>query len=96
MTPQDPDSKSPLPVEITRRLLELLSTDDAFRERFSANPTEALSSLGATPSEAAAGCDAVPTLASKADFAAAHEALLAHLTKVAAFLNPHCFINAAE
>lgn len=96
MTPQDPDSKSPLPVDIARRLLDQLSTDDAFRERFSANPTEALASLGATPSEAAAGCDVVPTLASKEAFAAARDALLAHLTEVAAFVNPHCFINAAE
>ncbi len=96
MTTQDPHSKGPLPAELARRLLDLLSSDDAFRERFAADPSAALTALGASPSEAAAGCVAIDHLASKEAFAAAREALLAHLTEVAAFLNPHCFVDATD
>lgn len=96
MTTQDPHSKGPPPAAIARRLLDLLSSDDAFRARFAADPTAALTELGASPSEAAAGCMVVDRLASKEAFVAAKEALLAHLTEVAAFLNPHCFVDATD
>lgn len=45
---------APLDPQIADRLLDLLSTDDAFRDLFQANPTEALGRLGYLPAAGAA------------------------------------------
>jgi len=94
MTSNDPGPKPHLSAAVARTLLDLLGTDDAFRARFAAAPSAALIEIGASEAEAE-GCMAIPGLATKQEFIAARDALLAHLTEVAAFLNPHCFVDAA-
>lgn len=59
-------------------LLDLLSSDDAFRDQFSADPAAALQSLGATD-VSLAPCMEVETLASKETIAAARNELRDHL-----------------
>ncbi|KAA8919623.1 NHLP-related RiPP peptide [Xanthomonas sacchari] len=83
----------PLPADIADRLLELLSTDDAFRTTFQENPAAALASLGYAPAAQALANDASPPkqgapfycmtsqqLASKEEIAQARAELVSHLT----------------
>jgi len=73
---------STLPADLTDALLEKLSTDDAFREAFAADPAAAVKSLGYTRAADTAAdvqdpfamCD-VKALASKEAIAAAKEQL---------------------
>ncbi len=75
-------SYAKLPADITEALLEKLSTDDAFRAAFTADPLSALKSLGYTRQEGEPEdvkdpfdlCD-VKELASKEAIAAAKEQL---------------------
>lgn len=94
MSSSDSNAKAPLPLELANKLLTLLATDDAFRATFAADPRAALLSIGANDEEAAVGCAAIDHLATPEEFAAAREALIQHLTAVAAFSNPFCFVDA--
>ncbi len=94
MSSSDPGAKAPLSPALAAQLLDLLATDEAFRQQFAANPQDALESLGASPEQAGCGCLAIAHLATPEQFAAARDALLSHLTQVAAFSNPFCFVNA--
>ncbi|MFI6642543.1 NHLP-related RiPP peptide [Streptomyces sp. NPDC050504] len=91
------DTKPRIPHRVADRLLELLATDDAFRELFKADRHAALvqAGLDADPSQlkeaSALGCLVVNELASKSDIAAARDTLKAHLTSDASHTNPHAF-----
>jgi putative modified peptide len=66
---------APLDPQVADRLLDLLSTDDAFRKLFTRDPREALAQVGfvnATDLPSPADCSVWP-LASKAQIAAAHD-----------------------
>lgn len=65
---------------IVDELLEKLSTDDAFRDRFAAQPRQVLADLGHMASaDNALLCATTTTLASKEEIANARAALRAHL-----------------
>ncbi|MCC8446540.1 NHLP-related RiPP peptide [Xanthomonas translucens] len=83
----------PLPADIADRLLELLSSDDAFRASFQENPVAALASLGYKPADQELAADPAPPkqgapfycmtsqqLASKEEIAKARKELVSHLT----------------
>ncbi|HBK46975.1 MAG TPA: putative modified peptide [Xanthomonadaceae bacterium] len=85
-------SHAPLPTDIADRLLELLSTDDAFRQVFQKNPTAALSELGYEPARiqlesqdgppgqgSAFYCMTSQQLASKEEIIQARKELAGHL-----------------
>ena len=94
---------APLPVEVADRLLDLLSSDDLFRERFQRDHLAALRSIGyesPTPGQMTA-CGAVPAaqpeafrdckvrqLASKEAIAAAREEIMGMLMKGLAQTTP--------
>lgn len=87
---------SPFDNRLAGELLDKLSSDDSFRESFASNPVNALAQLGypaATDAMAGASslagtdtsafaCMQVNTLASKEEFAASRDELLAHLTSM--------------
>lgn len=82
----------PLDPTAADRLLELLSTDDEFRELFVKNREAALERVGySDPTNTTIQCNAVSSIASKQDIAAAREELKRHLTSSAALTIPHCF-----
>jgi putative modified peptide len=85
--------KTPLSPADAIKLLDRLSTDDDFRARFAASPAQALSEIDAALGDASVLCCLDGTLASPAEFEAAREALLEHLTRVTMFNNPHCFVT---
>lgn len=66
--------------KVVTKLLELLSSDDGFRKRFSESPEEALKEAGATDLSAAS-CFKVQALASKEQIRAARERLESQLTR---------------
>lgn len=75
---------APLDKKVASRLLDLLSTDDEFRERFQLDPRVALQEAGYVPPEdslpeALIDCR-VTNLASKSMIAEARETILAMLT----------------
>jgi putative modified peptide len=76
---------APLEAHVAHRLLDLLGSDDAFRRLFRKDPKAALAAVGHDASieldaSPAWACMRVERLASKAQIAAAREALLAALT----------------
>ncbi|KQQ78249.1 hypothetical protein ASF73_05205 [Xanthomonas sp. Leaf131] len=89
MTDSD-NAHSPLDASIADKLLELLASDDDFRERFQCNPAQALAQIGATgarddDSVPSAGepyfCMTTNQLASKEDIALARAELQSYLTE---------------
>lgn len=94
-------SQGPLDPKVADALLERLSTDDGFRERFSRDPRSALAEVGGattvtTSSDTeehapAMGCLSVSQLASKEEIAKARDELRSHLTSNLSQTNPHCF-----
>ncbi|WP_165956851.1 NHLP-related RiPP peptide [Kribbella antibiotica] len=89
------DSKLRIPHEVVDRLLELLATDDAFRELFRQDRHAALIQAGwELPEEqlranSSLDCLTVNRLASKETIAGARAELRAHLLTEAAYNNPH-------
>lgn len=82
----------PLDPTVADKLLQLLSTDDEFRELFVRDREAALTQVGySEPANASIQCNTVSNIASKEDIAAAREELKQHLTSNAALTNPHCF-----
>lgn len=75
------DKRPPMDPAVVDKLLEALSTDDGFRERFVRDPRAALAEVGHRVDEGAPLlCAQVKTLASKEELSAARKALHAHLT----------------
>lgn len=89
MSPTSP--KAPLPAELVERLLDLLSSDDAFRERFAAEPSQALASIGAGKDVTEPCCDPLSTLASKEEFAMLRDQIAQQLQIKTPFLVPFFF-----
>ncbi|WP_296247519.1 NHLP-related RiPP peptide [uncultured Stenotrophomonas sp.] len=87
------NEKSLLSQEDAVKLLDLLSTDDAFRELFAASPSQALQQISASAAASSCTCETTGPLASKAEFMRSRDALLAHLAANAAFYIPHCFVS---
>ncbi|MET9349504.1 NHLP-related RiPP peptide [Streptomyces termitum] len=89
------NEKTRLPADVIDRLLDLLSTDDHFRELFTRDRHAALALAGcdltAEQLRAAAPlrCLTVRELAGKETIARAREELRAHLLSDAAYSNPH-------
>lgn len=92
---------APLGAEIAGKLLDLLSSDDGFRQRFKDDPVAALQSMGyrdlassaksLQPTQALAApfsACSVANLASKEQFAAAKEVLMDDLMKGLAYNTP--------
>ncbi|MFZ3467567.1 NHLP-related RiPP peptide [Streptomyces sp. 4.24] len=88
-------TKLQIPPRVADQLLDLLATDDAFRELFKDDRHTALVQAGLDADllqlkeTSALACLAVDELASKSDIAAAREELKAHLTSGASHTNPH-------
>ncbi|MFD0739856.1 NHLP-related RiPP peptide [Lysobacter koreensis] len=86
------NGKNPLQPQVADRLLELLSTDNMFRDLFEKDPNAALAMLGHPIStESISRCGPVNRIASKNEFISARDHLKAHITSAGIFTNPHCF-----
>jgi putative modified peptide len=83
---------SHLTTEDAIHLLDLLSTDDAFRSLFETDPATALAQISAHAGELGAECVSTGPLASKDTFVAARGQLLDYLSQNAVFHPPHCFV----
>jgi putative modified peptide len=79
---------TPLDPKLADRLLDLLSSDNAFRRQFKKDPQAALASLGATPTKA---CASVKAIAPKQEIAASRDALRTQMLAAGIFSVPHCF-----
>lgn len=81
----------PMEAEAADKLLELLSTNDSFRERFAKDPTAALGEVGyKVPEGLVPTCMAAEQLASKDEIAAVRERLKSLLMSNSAYFVPHC------
>ncbi len=87
------DEKKPLSTEDAVKLLDLLASDDAFREIFSQDPAQALQSISPAAAESGNCCLPGGPLASKEEFQQSRDQLLQHLAANAAFYVPHCFVT---
>jgi putative modified peptide len=58
-------AQQPLPAQVVDQLLDLLATDDSFRELFERNPEAAFERLGYPPTPGQLECCKPNTLASK-------------------------------
>ena len=80
--------------DVADKLLDRLATDDAFRDKFRANPREALADVGHAPAQDDAvtsgswDCMAVNQLASKEAIRASRDALRKQLIQAKAGANP--------
>ncbi len=87
--------KQPLDAKTADKLLNLLSTDNAFRRLYKKDPLAALAQAGHKPAADAAAllacCQVNATLATKQEIAAAREQLKSYLTSTAIYTNPHHF-----
>ncbi|GAA0617860.1 putative modified peptide [Kribbella sandramycini] len=91
-------TKLQIPAAVADRLLELLATDDTFRDLFTHDRHAALITLGLDPELvkiAPLGCMAVETLAPKAAIAAARAELTTYLTAANNHTNPHVLESGA-
>ncbi|HET6434768.1 MAG TPA: NHLP-related RiPP peptide [Xanthomonadaceae bacterium] len=81
---------TPLDPKLADRLLDLLSSDNAFRRQFKKDPQAALASLGyrATTTKA---CASVKAIAPKQEIAASRDALRTQMLAAGIFSVPHCF-----
>lgn len=84
--------KVPLSLSDAAALLDLLTTDDAFRAAFQANPAEALKQVSEAAAEAAVECAMPGQLASVEELLASRAHLTGHLTEKGMFTVPHCFV----
>lgn len=82
----------PLDTQTADKLLELLSTDDDFRELFVKDRQAALKNVGYPEyTNATVQCTSVEQMASKEEIAAARDELKSHLTSSAALTVVFCF-----
>lgn len=84
--------KPPLDPKVAKKLLQLLSTDNAFRRQFKLSPSEALASIGHTALSAEMACSSISAIAPKAEIAASARELEAYLVSTGALTNPHNFV----
>lgn len=85
---------APLDPKVADKLLDLLSTDNAFRRLFKKDAGAALAKVGHRPAEPGAarlGCMQVVHIAPKEEIAAARNAIFAHLTSTASQTVVFCF-----
>lgn len=83
---------APLDAQTADKLLELLSTNDQFRELFTSDRQAALAQVGyPDAAEPSIQCTSVDQLASKEEIAQAREELKSVLTSQAALTVVHCF-----
>jgi len=82
---------APLTPKIANKLLDLLSTDDGFRDRFAADPGSALAEVGhELPEGITPICMSTDQLATKDEIATVREQLKSHLMSASAYFVPHC------
>ena len=81
-------SKLPLDAKSADKLLDRLTTDNAFRRHFKKDPSGALATLGF---QSDAACASVRAIAPKQELAAARAALKDRLMAEGLFRDPHCF-----
>lgn len=89
------NEKAPLSLSDAVTLLDLLTTDEAFRAAFQADPATALARVSPEASAAAAKCAMAGTLAPVEALSEAREQLIEQFTSQAMFTLPHCFIDAS-
>ncbi|GAA0617879.1 putative modified peptide [Kribbella sandramycini] len=85
-------TKLQIPPHVADRLLELLATDDGFRELFARDRHAALVQVGVAPElvqVAPLECMKVERLASKSELAATRAELVAGLTSTSGQVAPH-------
>lgn len=90
------NEKSPLSLSDAAALLDLLTTDEAFRAAFQANPAEALKQVSKEAAAASVGCSMPGQLASVEDLLSARQKLTGHLTEKGMFTVPHCFVAGGQ
>jgi len=83
--------KKPLEQEVANKLLQLLSTDNAFRRSFKKDPSSALAQLGHSAPVGEPACRSIAAIAPKKELAASSVELAMHLTGAGPLTNPHCF-----
>lgn len=86
------NDKVPLSLSDATALLDLLTTNEAFRAVFQASPAEALKQVSEAAAEAAVECTMSGQLASVEELIAARAQLTGHLTEKGMFTVPHCFV----
>lgn len=74
------------------KLLDLLCSDDDFRQSFSLDPASAMARISPEASAACETCEFAGQLATKEEFQDARQRLLEHLAATAAFFVPYCFM----
>ena len=79
----------PLPAVVVDQLLEMLSTDDSFRDLFERNPEAAFERLGYPPTKEQLACCKAGKLASKEVIAGAKKEMRDHLVAGLQALRPH-------
>ena len=95
------EGHSPLSPEVVDKLLDLLSSDNDFRNLFQKDATAALAKAGHPPakemvatgqySPTAFGCMAASKVAPAAEIQAARAEIKSFLTSQSSHTNPHCF-----
>lgn len=86
---------APLDPKVADKLLDLLSTDNAFRRLYKKDPLAALAKIGHAPAREAvallACCSVRDILATKKELSEARAQLKSYLTSTAIYTNPHSF-----
>ena len=84
--------KQPFASADAEKLLDLLGSDDAFRQLFVQDLPQAMAQISEAAATACKTCQHSGPLASKEEFQQARGVILQHLATVAAFYVPHCFM----
>ena len=83
---------TPFDPAVADKLLELLSTDNDFRDLFAKDPVAAVRKAGHDiPEDALMACMTTVQIAPKEEIAQARALIKDFLTSAAAYNNPHCF-----
>lgn len=89
---KDGSGHPPLSPDTADKLLDLLSTDDEFRQKFATDRQAALAQIGyPAAGDDSVQCTSTNQLASKKEFAAARDELKSYLTSSAALTIIFCF-----
>jgi len=90
------NEKKPLSLNDAVALLDLLTSNEAFREAFQLDPAGALSQISADAAESAKGCMMAGPLAPSGALASSRDRLLEQFTSKGMFTVPHCFIEGEQ
>lgn len=83
---------TPFDPAVADKLLELLSTDNDFRDLFAKDPVAAVRKAGHDiPQDTLMACMSTVQIAPKEEIAQARALIKDFLTSAAAYNNPHCF-----